>query len=420
MTIILYNIFLFLFKAGANITAFFNSKNRKWVKGRKGLFKRLRAAISPGSDIIWMHCSSLGEYEQGRPILEQIRDQYPGTKILLTFFSPSGYEVQKEYKGADWVFYLPMDGPVHAKKFIGIVNPRLVIFVKYEFWYYYVKEISRRKIPLLLVSALFSENTVFFKWYGRLQRKMLPYFSHFFVQNDQSKKLLGTLGYTNITVTGDTRFDRVIEIAESWQSIPVIENFIGGQPAIVAGSTWREDEIILQKALAGIPDTSLKLIIAPHELEEKDILDLEKMFPYSIRYSKIQGSENSPANANCLIIDNMGMLSRLYKYGMITFVGGGMTSYGVHNVLEAAVYGKPVIIGPFYRKYIEAIGLVESGGGIVIRNEKELAAAIVSLLKNDVDILNKTSIASSTYVRQHAGATQKILQYIQENRLLTS
>lgn len=420
LTIFFYHIFLFLFRAGAVISSLFNSKTKKWLQGRKDILKKLEAGISKDANIIWMHCSSLGEFEQGRPVLERLHLQYPASKILLTFFSPSGYEVQKDYAGADWVFYLPMDSRANAKRFLKIVNPSLVIFVKYEFWYYYVKEIKEKGIPLLLISALFSKNTAFFRWYGRLQRKMLPCFTHFFVQNEESKKLLGEIGFPNSTVTGDTRFDRVIEIAGQWKPIAVVELFIDNCKVIVAGSTWHEDDIVLQKAFESIRDPSLKLIIAPHELSGKNLNDLKKLFPGSIKFSEILNSNSLSTTTNVLIIDNIGLLSRIYKYANITFVGGGMTSYGVHNVLEAAVYGKPVIFGPYYQKYIEAVGLVENNGAIVIKNEKELLDAITSLLEDKNQLYDKISEAASKFVRQYAGATEKILHFIQENRLLTS
>jgi len=421
LNIFFYHIFLFLFRTGAVISSLFNSKTKKWLLGRKDIFNKLETSISNDANIIWMHCSSLGEFEQGRPVLEKLRLQYPASKILLTFFSPSGYEVQKDYAGAHWVFYLPMDSRSNAKRFLEIVNPSLVIFVKYEFWYYYVKKIKEKRIPLLLVSALFPKNTAFFKWYGRLQRKMLPCFTHFFVQNEESKKLLGQLGYSNISVAGDTRFDRVIEIAEKWESVSVIEKFIADKKVIVAGSTWQEDEIILQRAMKATGNIC-KLIIAPHELTEKELEELRKMFPDSVRYSQlINASPDSELFfSNCLIIDNMGMLSRLYKYGQVTYVGGGMTSYGVHNVLEAAVYGKPVIFGPYYQKYIEAVGLVENKGAIIVKNERELSETFASLLENKNQLHDKTGEAAARFMRQHAGATQKIFHFIQEKRLLTN
>ncbi|NOT51608.1 MAG: 3-deoxy-D-manno-octulosonic acid transferase [Chitinophagaceae bacterium] len=417
MPVFFYHIFLLLFKAAAFITSPFNSKTKKWVTGRKDLFEKLHAAIPADAKIVWMHCSSLGEFEQGRPVLEKIRSQYPRYKVLLTFFSPSGYEVQKNYDGADWVFYLPMDGRSNAKRFAEIVHPSLVIFVKYDLWYFYLKEINKRNIPLLLISALIEKSKVF-KWYGRMHRKMFGLISHFFVQDAESKKLLDKAGFSNSTVAGDTRFDRVIEIAEKFEPIPLIENFITGHKTIIAGSTWQEDDIVLKKTVEIINDPSLKLIIAPHELGERNLNDLKKLFPNSIRYSQLS-TPNSQLST-CLIIDNIGILSRLYKYGDITFVGGGMTSYGVHNVLEAAVYSKPVIIGPFYKKYIEAIGLVDCGGALVIKNEKELAVTIRELLTNTGDSYIKSAKASGNFVQQNAGADRKILQFIQENRLLTN
>lgn len=425
MSVFVYSIFLLVFKAGAFISSLFNNKTKKWLKGRKGIFEKLKAAIPSDAKIVWMHCSSLGEFEQGRPVLEKIRSQYPGYKILLTFFSPSGYEVQKDYDGADWVFYLPMDGPSNAKKFLEIVHPSLVIFVKYDLWYFYLKETNKRKIPLLLISALIAKDTAFFKWYGRMHRKMFGLISYFFVQDNDTKKYLDEKGFTNSTVAGDTRFDRVIEIAEKWEPIPGIDKFIDNKKIIVAGSTWKEDEAVLHKAFALLPNDPIKLIIAPHELSESSLKYLEGLFPNSIRYSRLLNHESGITNqesgmSSCLIIDNIGMLSRLYKYGTITFVGGGMTSYGVHNVLEAAVYNKPVIIGPYYQKYIEAIGLVESGGSLVIKNEKDLAETILQLLNNTDGRYDRSSKAAGDFVQRYAGADKKILQFIQENRLLTN
>ena len=348
-------------------------------------------------------------------------DRRPETrnKILLTFFSPSGYEVQKNYKGADWVFYLPVDGPRNAKRFLEIVKPVLVIFVKYEFWYYYLKKIKYRDIPLLLVSALFRKDMSFFKWYGGLQRKMLSRFDHLFVQNEDSKKLIDDIGLADIcSVSGDTRFDRVIEIAESFEPITAIEKFIDNSKVIVAGSTWKEDEEVLHEAFAAINDKSLKLIIAPHEINETHLADLKKLFPDSTTFSQLQ-TPNSQL-APVLIIDNIGMLSRLYRYAYITFIGGGFKTMGVHNVLEAAVYGKPVLFGPFYKKYTEAVDLVKSGGAFVVENQTELTNAIDNFVKNADSCYDKASEASKKYVWKNKGAAEKITQFIQEKRLLTS
>ena len=422
MAILLYNIFLFFFKVGIHLASLFNTKAKKWVQGRKHVFENLEKAILPGEKIIWVHCASLGEFEQGKPIIEKLRATGTGHRILLTFFSPSGYEAQKDYKGADWVFYLPLDGPGHAKRFLEIVHPSLVIFVKYEFWYYYLKKIKYRGIPLLLVSALFRKDMPFFKWYGGLQRKMLSRFDHLFVQNVTSKQLVDEIGLKDIcTVSGDSRFDRVIEIANQWTAIPAIEQFIGNDKAIIAGSTWPEDERILQKAFVSIHDNSLKLIIAPHEINEKHIDDLQKLFPDSIRFSRLPTPDSRLPTV--LIIDNIGMLSQLYKYAYITYVGGGLSTLGVHNVLEAAVYNKIVLFGEHFRKYNEAIELVLSGGGItfndVKRNGMMLKEVIEALLVNKEEY-NYRSKAAGDFVRSNKGATQKIIQFIQEKRLLTS
>ncbi|HEY6504231.1 MAG TPA: glycosyltransferase N-terminal domain-containing protein, partial [Chitinophagaceae bacterium] len=384
MGVFLYNIFLALLKAGIHLASLFDGKAKKWVAGRKNIFDRLEKSIPENDPVIWMHCASLGEFEQGRPVLEKLRSQFPNYKFLLTFFSPSGYEVQKNYKGADWVFYLPVDGPRNAKRFLEIVKPSLVIFVKYEFWYYYLKKIKYRNIPLLLVSALFRKDMSFFKWYGSLQRKMLSRFDHLFVQNESSKKLMDEIGLAGIcTVSGDTRFDRVIEIAEKFQPIPVIEEFIGTSKTIIAGSTWKEDEEVLQKTFSVLNDPSLKLIIAPHEINEAHLNELKKLFAESILFSQLATGNRKPVTSNVLIIDNIGMLSRLYRYGYITFVGGAFRKSGVHNVLEAAVYGRPVLYGPEYKKYSEAVELISSGGGTCVHNADECTRVIRSFLQNE-------------------------------------
>lgn len=421
MSLILYNIFLWLFRAGTHIASLFNSKAKKWVQGRRRILRRLEEAIPSGEKIIWMHCASLGEFEQGRPLIEKLRVQAPDHKILLTFFSPSGYDVQKNYGGADWVFYLPLDGPRTAKRFLEITHPALVIFVKYEFWYYYLKKIKYRNIPLLLVSALFRKDMSFFKWYGGIQRKILSRFDRLFVQDKSSEKMLEEIGLGHISsISGDTRFDRVLEIAGKFEPIPAVEAFLSGAKAMVAGSTWPEDEEILQQLMEKIPPGSLKLIIAPHELYNNRLADLQKQFPSAILYSELGKAGASAASHNCLIIDNFGMLSRLYHYGYITYVGGGLKKMGVHNVLEAAVFSKPVLMGPYYHKYIEAVGLVNSKGGIVTANATEMSEKINLLLANQDNYYTQAAEAAGHFIRVHAGATQRIIGYIQEKRLLTS
>jgi len=431
----IYNVFLLLYKAGIRIAALFSVKAKKWLAGRKGLWERLQNEVRQlphiardqhvegyyrkGSSIVWMHCASLGEFEQGRPLLEKLKVQYPNYKFLLTFFSPSGYEIRKDYKGADYVCYLPLDSPRNAQRFLEIVNPSLVIFVKYEYWYYYLREIKERNIPLLMVSALFRKDAPFFKWYGGLQRKMLTFFTHLFVQNPPSLQLLETIKRSaKSSVAGDTRFDRVIEIAESASTIEGIEEFLRNSKNIIAGSTWPKDEAVLRESLEAIHDPSLKLVIVPHEISKHRISELKDQFPGSLPYSQYKTSGFRTQNSNVLIIDNIGMLSRLYKYAYITYVGGGFGK-GIHNTLEAAVFGKPVLFGPAYGKFNEAIDLVAMGGAVSIKNVHECTIALQKLLQDQNKYLNSCS-KSKEYVYANKGATQKITQFIQENRLLTS
>lgn len=382
------------------------------------------------SPLAWMHCSSLGEFEQGRPVLEAIRQQYPDTKILLTFFSPSGYEVRKDNSGADYVMYLPMDSKPNVRKFISHVQPDLVIWIKYEYWFYYLTELKKRHIPLILVSGIFRKNQPFFKWYGRLHWYMLESFNHLFVQTKTSKQLLGTIGFTNnVSISGDTRFDRVVQIAEQFKPIDLITQFCGDSTVIVAGSTWPEDEEELDHYANMHPE--IKFIIAPHEIEEDHLKDIEKLFKYSVRFSQLPLSNapkpvprNRPLETekrppNTLIIDNIGMLSKLYKYATITYVGGGFGDDGVHNVLEAAVYGKPVVFGPVYEKYVEAVALVEQGGGIVVNTALELEETFDELL-TDPNAYEACCEAARNYVYNNKGATDRVMQFIQENRLLTN
>jgi 3-deoxy-D-manno-octulosonic-acid transferase len=429
-----YNFFLFFYKLAIRIVALWNPKARRWLAGRRGLMDKLKSELeskdpkptshiphpSSRTPLVWMHCASLGEFEQGRPVLENIRSRYPGTKILLTFFSPSGYEVRKNYSGADYICYLPLDNKIAAVRFLDIVQPTMVLWVKYEYWYYYLVELKRRKIPLLLISGIFRTDQPFFKWYGRLHQYMLESFSHLFVQTEGSKKLLNTIRFIkSVSVSGDTRFDRVVTIAEQFQPILLIEAFIGNSPVIVAGSTWLVDEEELDHYANTHPE--IKFIIAPHEVDEERVKEIEKLFHYTIRYSQLQPASRipNPASPNTLIIDNIGMLSKLYKYATVTYVGGGFGEDGVHNVLEAAVYGKPVVFGPVYDKYIEAVELLETGGALVIENALELERVMNDLLANKTKY-NACCEAARNYVYAKKGATEKIMQYIQENRLLTS
>jgi len=443
VSILFYHIFLWLYRTGIRLVSRWNRKARLWLDGREGIFDSIRREMgqSPGGSLsgrtgeapstlravrplIWMHCASLGEFEQGRPLLEKIREQYPGYTIVLTFFSPSGYEIRKNYEGVHHVFYLPLDSRKNARTFIDLVRPELVLWVKYDYWYYYLSELKKRNIPTLLISGVFRKDQPFFKWYGRLHRYMLECFTHIFVQTEAAKKLLGTLGLSNqVSVSGDTRFDRVIGIAEEPAQLPSIEAFCGDRTVVVAGSTWEEDEEELDHYANTHRD--MRFIIAPHEIGEDRLQEVEKLFRYSIRYSQWEklgpqaGTGYRGGQApNTLIIDNIGLLSRLYKYATISYVGGGFGDDGVHNVLEAAVYGKPVVFGPVIEKYVEAVELADCGGGLVIDSALEAESVFERLLSNSHDY-RLTCEASRDYVYSKRGATEKITGYIREHRLLT-
>lgn len=413
MALLLYTLFLKLYPVGIRIASIWNEKARQWIRGRKK-FPAITLAGKKKS-ALWMHCASLGEFEQGRPLLEKLRKDFPGYDVVITFFSPSGYEVQKNYSGADAVFYLPTDSPSHAKKFIDQLNPALVLWVKYEYWYHYLLELKKRNIPTVLVSGAFREDQPFFKWYGKLWREMLSCFVHSFMQNETSKTLLENIGVKNVSVSGDTRFDRVITIAGNFEPVPLIKEFCGNDKVMVAGSTWEDDEAEMVHYVKTTP--GIKFIIAPHEIDKENLRDVKKEFTGSVFYSEL--TIDTVQNTHTVIIDNIGMLSRLYQYADITYVGGGFGYTGLHNILEAAVYGKPVIFGPETDRNLEAQELVECGGGIIIRNALELEETFTLLLQNE-DELKKRGEAAKNYVYSNAGATQKIVEYIHENRLLTN
>jgi 3-deoxy-D-manno-octulosonic-acid transferase len=423
LSLLLYNLFCWFYRIAAQLVSPWNPKAAAWTRGRKGLMDQIAAAGigNNGRKRVWMHCASLGEFEQGRPVIEALRRQYPGLSILVTFFSPSGYEVRKDYAGADHVFYLPQDSAVHARRFLDLTKPDLVLWIKYDYWYYYLRALRKRSIPVLLVSPLFREDQPFFKWYGNLHRLMLDSFEAFFVQDDASKKLLGTLGISRqVIVSGDTRFDRVIDIAEQQRPVPGIAEFCGDARVIVAGSTWEEDEEELDHYANTHPE--IRFILAPHEVEEEHLRDIEGLFHSSIRYSvllKKAAARLSAGMPNVLIIDNIGLLSRLYRYATICYVGGGFGDDGVHNVLEAAVYGRPVVTGPVIEKYREAVELAETGGLIIIDNALEAESAFDRLFREEAEYAFH-SRAARDYVYARSGATATIVDYIQENRLLTS
>ena len=363
-----------------------------------------------------MHCASLGEFEQGRPILEQIKAQYPSYKIVLTFFSPSGYENRKDYPGADGIFYLPPDGKKNAALFTGIIKPSLTVWVKYEYWYHYLTSLREKKIPVLLVSAVFREGQPFFSRFGGIWKEMLGCFTKIFVQDEHSVKLLGSIGLSAHAVpAGDTRFDRVIAIAQKREPLPgKVVKFCDGNKVVVAGSTWEEDEELLVHYVKMHP--AVKFIIAPHEPDKERLHDAKKLFGNAVYYSEFTGETT---DAQVLIIDNIGMLSRLYELAEISYIGGGFTNSGIHNILEAAVYGKPVVFGPVYEKFREAMDLTGIGGAFSVNNALELEALLDNFFA-DINLIQTAGAISRKYVYEKRGATEKILGYIQEKRLLTN
>ena len=414
--LLFYNIFLFLYRSAIHIVSAWDPKAKKWVNGRRLQQSRLRELAGKPGKRIWMHCASLGEFEQGRPVLEKLKQLYPEHSFIITFFSPSGYEVVVNRMPDAHIFYLPMGSRKGAIDFINTINPSLVIWVKYEYWYHYLSVINKKNIPCLLVSSVFRKDQVFFRWYGNLHRKMLSFFTHLFVQHQQSVDLLKSIGVQNCSVSGDTRFDRVTEIAAGFQPIPVIEKFVGNKKCIVAGSTWKEDEEIISRYIKeNKTGNDYKWIIAPHEITKTHLKEIKDLFPSSVFFSE----SNDEMKANVLIIDNIGMLSRLYKYGEIAFIGGGFGNEGVHNVLEAAVYGRPVVFGPIYYQFKEAEELITDGGAISVVGYEDFITKLNKIISNREMIANM-SRRSGDYVIKNKGATQKVISYIQEKRLLTN
>jgi 3-deoxy-D-manno-octulosonic-acid transferase len=415
----IYNIFLVLYSVSIRLAAVFNIKARKWIIGRQ---QQNFNGVPKNVKTLWMHCASLGEFEQGRPVIEALKNHHPSLQIVLTFFSPSGFEACKNYQGANHIFYLPMDNFFVAKKFIDAINPQLVLWVKYEYWYYYLQELKRRNIPVLLISGIFRNNQPFFKWYGGIWKQMLQYFTHFFVQNESSKKLLNSIGIIeNITISGDTRFDRVAAIAQTPLYDEIIARFCNNQKVIVAGSTWEDDEVILA-AYADETHHEFKLIVVPHELDGEHLTEVKKMFKQHVCYSEVKKDNtlfNTVAAYKVLIVDVMGLLSRLYGEGFINYIGGGFTNDGIHNILEAAVWGKPIVIGENYEKYFEAIDLVKNAAAESISDTNELKEVINEWV-NDADYYNESSEAAKKYVNENIGATKCIINYVQINRLLTN
>lgn len=403
----IYNLVIYLYVSAVRLAALFNKKVSAMVKGEKDAFSVLQRRMDPKAKYIWFHAASLGEFEQGRPLIEEIRKRYPEYKILQTFFSPSGYEVRKDYKGADVVCYLPLDTPAHARRFVELTHPCMAFFVKYEFWKNYLTELERRRIPVYSVSSIFRPGQLFFRWYGGTYRRILKCFTHLFVQNQESVELLKRIGITNTTIVGDTRFDRVLEICRQARELPMVELFKGENLTMVAGSSWAPDEDIFIPYFNEHPD--MKLIIAPHVISETHIEEIiHKLRRPVVRYSQI--TEDKARQADCMIIDCFGLLSSIYRYGEIAYIGGGF-GVGIHNTLEAAVYGIPVIFGPNNQKFMEAQGLKQAQGGFEIHSPADFNP-LMDKFRTDYGFLDKSGKKAGNYVRNNAGALEKIMNEV--------
>lgn len=401
--LVLYNIGINLYYTLVYMVSLYKNKARLWINGRKD------QQVQQLESSIWFHFASLGEFEQGRPVLEAVKNDYPLYKIVITFFSPSGYEARKNTPLADAVYYLPLDTAGNAQQFVDAIKPVMAIFTKYEYWYHFFNELHKQHVPLYMVSGIFRPGQVFFKWYGGLHRKMLKMVTWFFVQDIPSKHLLHDAGITNVTINGDTRFDRVWANAGQPKSLKFIAEFKNGQKLFIAGSTWPQDEKLLAELIARHPDW--KFIIAPHEIGEDKIAGLMSLLPKetTVRFSQLP-PQSAPYTT--LIIDNIGMLSSLYQYADIAYIGGGFGA-GIHNTLEAAAFGMPVIYGPKYHKFKEARDLVELKAGFAINSQDELNA-ITSLLMNDETARYAAAVIAKNYVAQNVGATEAIRAYIKE------
>ena len=413
----MYNLIIYIYLFGVAVYSRFNEKVRKMWRGEREAFRILKEKVDPNAKYVWFHAASLGEFEQGRPLMERLRRDHPEYKILLTFFSPSGYEVRKNYEGADIITYLPLDTITNARRFLRTINPVMAFFIKYEFWYNYLHILKHRNIPVYSVSSIFRLDQVFFKWYGRQYSRVLNCFTHFYVQNEVSKELLAKIGITNVSIVGDTRFDRVLQIKEAAKKLPIVETFMkesGQKPKVfVAGSSWPPDEEIFIRYFNEHRDW--KLIIAPHVIGEDHLQQIEQILSGRkvIRYSAaVANTQLSTLNsqlsiADVLIIDCFGLLSSIYRYGDVAYVGGGF-GVSIHNTLEAAVWDKPVIFGPENKKFQEAQGLKQCGGGFEIHGYDDFAR-LMDRFASDSAYLEQQGHQAGQYVQSLAGATEKVM-----------
>lgn len=417
----LYNIGIFFYGLILRLLTPFNSKAKLFIEGRDGLFEVMESRINKGEKHIWFHFASLGEFEQGRPVLESLKSRYPRKKIVVTFFSPSGYEVRKNYPLAEGVFYLPLDSHKNARRFIKAINPELAIFTKYEFWHHYYQVLHEYNIPLFLISGIFRPNQVFFKPYGGFYRNILKNVSQFFVQNEESARLLTEIGISAIHIAGDTRFDRVLENAEKGTEVPFIKEFCGNSKVFIGGSTWPEDEQLIETLCAKYKDW--KFILAPHEVHAAHLAQMKTLFPASVKYSdlksalsqrpsnqapsRLTNTESPLLSAQVLIMDNIGLLSSLYTHGDIAYIGGGFGA-GIHNTLEAAAFGKPILFGPKFQKFQEAKDLLKLGAALSIQDAESLNAGFLQLRQNAA-----AGSRAKAYVRQQKGATEAIIKEVE-------
>ena len=415
----IYNLIIYLYLFGVAIYSRFNEKVRKMWRGEREAFSILKEKVDPEAKYVWFHAASLGEFEQGRPLMEQLRREHPEYKILLTFFSPSGYEVRKNYEGADIICYLPLDTITNARRFLRTVRPVMAFFIKYEFWYNYLHILKHRGVPVYSVSSIFRPNQVFFRWYGRQYSHVLKCFTRFYVQNDISRDLLATLGITDVTVVGDTRFDRVLQIKEAAKQLPIVESFCKASlkndlspKVFVAGSSWQPDEDIFIPFFNEHKDW--KLIIAPHVISEDHLGQIETKLKGRkvIRYSVVSKKSELPSeDAEVLIIDCFGLLSSIYRYADVTYVGGGF-GVGLHNTLEAAVWDVPVIFGPNNQRFQEAQGLKACGGGLEITNADDFRQTMQHFI-SEPQVIQQAGEKAGAFVQQMTGATKKILADVQ-------
>ena len=404
----LYNISIVLYYIVVAFVSLWDKKAKQWIVGRKDIFKRMAEVISPEDKVVWIHAASLGEFEQGRPVIEKIREQQPEYKILVTFYSPSGYEIRKNYAGADYIFYLPIDTPGNAKKFLDVAHPEIAIIVKYEFWLNLLSELKHRGVRTYLISAIFRRNSIFFRSYGSIWRQALDSFEQMFVQNEESKELMHEIGFDNVVVAGDTRFDRVAEIARNVKKVPIVERFKGDSPLFVAGSTWGPDEEILQTLINDNPQ--IKFVVAPHEMENSRI---ERIIAQTkggaVRYT-LCNEESDFSKIQVLILDTIGILSSVYGYATWSYIGGGF-GVGIHNTLEAATFGLPIAFGPNYQKFKEARDMVALGAATKVESAEDLSAWFAPL-RDDKSALQRAGSAAKSYTQRNQGATSLIMKIV--------